>query len=277
MILIADSGSTKTHWVVISDKHERQDFYSEGINPYFVDDQMINSIVATCFMGFEVGQVDEVIFYGAGCANLTKCTVVEMGLSSVFYNAKFQVYSDLLAAAHAIFGNKPGIPCILGTGSNAAVYNGKDFSNKIQSLGYLLGDEGSGSYIGKMLLQQYFRGEMPADLRIEFEAKFEIEVPEVLDRIYKKPFPNRYLASFTPFVSDHQQSKYIQEIVRSAFRDFVKYQLSSLKIEEELTIGFVGSIAYYFQEILKEELTKEGYSLSQIIKEPIHKLVEYHL
>ncbi len=277
MKIIADSGSTKTHWVILSSNGEKKSLFSEGINPYFLDASKIEEIVKACFQGIALQDVVEVYFYGAGCALPEKCSVVQKGLSKVFPQAIIQTNSDLLAAAHALFGAQEGVACILGTGSNAAVYNGNSFVDKIQSLGYLLGDEGSGSYIGKLLLQQYFRKEMPADLRVDFEAKFKLDTPEVLERLYKKPFPNRYLASFTTFVSEHPQSKFIQEIVRNAFRDFVKYQLSSLKIEEDMKIGFVGSIAYYFQDILKQELAKEGYSLSQILKEPIHNLVEYHL
>jgi N-acetylglucosamine kinase-like BadF-type ATPase len=277
MKIIADSGSTKTHWVIVSSNGEKKSLFSEGINPYFLDAHKIEEIVKACFKDVALQEVEEVHFYGAGCALPEKCAIVQKGLAKVFPKADIQTNSDLLAAAHALFGQGSGVACILGTGSNAAVYDGNNFVDKIQSLGYLLGDEGSGSYIGKLLLQQYFRKEMPADLRAYFEAKYNLDTPEVLDRLYKKSFPNRYLASFTTFVSDYSQNDYIQEIVRIAFRDFVKYQLSSLKIEDELKIGFVGSIAYYFQDILKQELAKEGYSLSQILKEPIHNLVDYHL
>lgn len=277
MKVIADSGSTKTNWVVISNSGEKTSLFSEGINPYFLDVQKIEEIVKASFNNIVLQEVEEVYFYGAGCASPEKCGIVHSALTVIFPKADVETNSDLLAAAHALFGHNEGVACILGTGSNAAVYNGSDFIDKIQSLGYLLGDEGSGSYIGKLLIQQYFRKEMPADLRANFESKFKLDTSIVLESLYKKPFPNRYLASFTTFVSDYSQSNYIQELIRIAFRDFVKYQLSSLKIERNIELGFVGSIAFYFQDILKRELQKEGYKLASVIKEPIHNLVDFHL
>jgi len=276
MIIIADSGSTKTQWLIISDNKQSEIIFSEGINPYFLDVDEIRSIVKDCFSSFDIAEVEKVFFYGAGCALAEKCAIVSSALSMEFSKASIQVASDLLASAHALFGSKQGVACILGTGSNAAVYDGANFTDKIQSVGYLLGDEGSGSYIGRQLLQAYLRKEMPKQLMHDFSEMFSLDRSVVLDHVYKKPFPNRYLASFTSFASEHYQSAFIQDTIRSSFHDFIKYQLNTLSFDKDLPVGFVGSIAFYFQDILRNELEIAHYNTGQILKEPIHNLMEYY-
>ena len=276
MKIIADSGSTKTHWVLLFDNGQQQSFYSQGINPYFIEANAIHDIVISCFSELDVELVEAVFFYGAGCALSEKCDIVQQGLSSVFTMAKINTYSDLLASAHALFGRMPGVACILGTGSNVAVYNGSLFTSQIKSVGYLLGDEGSGSYIGKQLLQSFLRKEMPTVLSEKFSALFSIDLASVLNNVYKKPFPNRYLASFTSFAGEYHEHNFIQNIIRNSFRDFIRYQLNTLDFDKQTGLGFVGSIAFYFQDILKEELESEGYKPVLIIKEPIHNLVAFH-
>ena len=276
MIIRADSGSTKTHWILIQERGKSKSFYSQGINPYFLNIDEMTRIVKECFSNLSTKEVKEVFFYGAGCSLQEKCSQVQVSLTKVFSKAKIETNSDLLAAAHALFGHQAGVACILGTGSNAAVYNGVSFTNKIQSLGYLLGDEGSGSYIGRQLVQSYFRKDMPQNLRSEFAKDYSVDSKEVLDSIYKQAFPNRYLASFAPFASKHTEDKFIISIVRLSFHDFVKYQLDTLGFNKELPIGFVGSIAFYFQDILKEELELKGYILGRVLKNPIDNLEAFY-
>jgi len=250
--------------------------YSQGINPYFLNVDEISRIVKSCFIDFPKKEITEVYFYGAGCSIAEKCNQVASALSVVFPSAKIATHSDLLAAAHALFGKTNGVVSILGTGSNAAVYNGKDFEKKIQSLGYLLGDEGSGSHIGRQLLQSYLREEMPLNLRNEFRKDFELELPIVLEHLYKKPFPNRYLASFVPFAGKFMDDDFIQKIIRNSFQDFIHYQLDVLNFDKDIPVGFVGSVAFYFQEILKDELTKSAYQFAQVLKNPIDQLKIYY-
>jgi len=277
MKIIADSGSTKTHWVIVSNDGEQSSLFSQGLNPYFVDSKDIEQIVKIAFKDFDCKQVSGLIFYGAGCSLADKCTLIHGAFSAVFINADIQVHSDLLAAARALFADTAGVACILGTGSNATVYDGEAFLDRIKSMGYLIGDEGSGSYIGKQILQSYLRGLMPEDLKKAFESTYKIEIPKLLDRLYKQAFPNRYLASFAAFASDHAQHGFIRNIVRSSFQDFIQFQLKTLRFKIELPIGFVGSVAYYFQDILKDELEASAFVCGHIIKEPIHNLVKYHL
>ena len=276
MKIIADSGSTKTHWVV-SEGSTRNDYFSDGINPYFMNADEISRLLADTFSGLPAGKIDSIIFYGAGCSLPEKCEIVRSGLSGYFSKADIEVHSDLLASAHALFGNKAGVACILGTGSNAAVFDGEKFIQKIRSLGYMLGDEGSGSYIGRQLLQAWFRNEMPEVLQQEFAAGYQTDTAKVLEALYNKPFPNRYLASFTPFASKHSDKVFIQNLMRNAFRDFIRYQLATLTFDKQLPIGFVGSVAFYFQDILKEELQKSGYTPGPVLQAPMEALVKYYL
>jgi N-acetylglucosamine kinase-like BadF-type ATPase len=276
MKIIADSGSTKTHWVLSIPGGLRHDFYSEGINPHFMDAATIASVAASVIPPAFTAEIREVIFYGAGCALPEKCALVHKALQPVFPHATIQTYSDLLAAAHALLGKSAGVACILGTGSNAAVFDGENFTQRITSLGYMLGDEGSGSYIGRRLLQAYFRKEMPAVLRKDFQAKFEVNTADVLEMIYRRPFPNRYLASFAPFASAHSDTAFIRQLVRSSFADFIQYQLATLVFDKQMPVGFVGSVAYHFHDMLKDELTQKGYKAGKILSEPMEALVAFH-
>ena len=275
MILIADSGSTKTHWILMSQNGKQQSFYSQGINPYFLDETVITELVSECFQSVNGKNISQVYFYGAGCSLPEKCSLVHGALQFVFPKAAIETKSDLLAAAYALFGDHEGVACILGTGSNAAVYDGKDFSSKIQSLGYLLGDEGSGSYIGRMILQSYLRNEMPHKLRLDFEKKYQVDVASILENLYKKEFPNRYLATYAPFATKFAKEVFIKKIIKTAFKNFIKYQLDTLSFNKKIPVGFVGSVAYYFQDILKEELENRSYIIGEVIQEPIHSLVKY--
>ena len=276
MKIIADSGSTKTQWVLLEEGKENRFFFTVGLNPYFLDMDSISAIIQSCFLGVAVNQVNEVYFYGSGCALPDKCNQVHRALTKVFCDAKIVVYSDVLASAHALFAAHAGVACILGTGSNAGVYDGVQFSSKVKSLGYLLGDEGSGSYIGRQLLQSYLRKEMPLTLASLFEKEFDVNHVVVLDHLYKQASPNKYLASFAPFASKHTADPFIDVLIHEAFGDFIKYQLSTLPFDKSLKVGFVGSIAYYFQDILKEEIEKEGYRMGKVFKEPIYSLIELY-
>ncbi len=276
MKIIADSGSTKTHWVVISEGKQTQSFFSEGINPYFLDSNKISLLVANCFSELNVEDVEEIYFYGAGCSLPEKCNIVQSALKKVFPKSQIETFSDLLASARALFGKEKGVACILGTGSNAAVYDGYRFVCKIQSLGYILGDEGSGAYIGRQFLKLFINKKMPKGLRIDFAKRYQTDITDILENIYKKPFPNRYLASFASFASEYPKDKFINSVIRNAFTLFIKYQLSTLEFDRKIPVGFVGSIAFHFQNILKEELQCQGYALGNVLKEPIRKLAQYH-
>ncbi len=276
--LIADSGSTKTHWVLASSHQDKEDFYSSGINPYFMNNVQIIELVNEVFSYTDKQNISNVYFYGAGCENDDKCGIVRDSLQLCFPNAEIFVAEDLLASARALFGNGKGVACILGTGSNAAVFDGNNFISKIDSLGYLLGDEGSGAYIGKQLLMDYYRKIMPLELRQNFQKEFNIKLGDVLDRIYKQESPNRYVAGFAVFVSKYSNNEYIKSVTINAIDDFIKYQLGVIEFDKnEYQLGFIGSISYYLKNILEERLNLSGYKIAKIIKAPITDLVNYHL
>lgn len=277
-ILIADSGSTKTHWVLINSIGNQKEFFCEGINPFFVDENQIVDIVNQCIPTQERVIVDSLHFYGAGCSNVQKCNIVQSALNQSFSNASIEVTNDLLASARALFGHSAGVACILGTGSNAAVYSGFDFVDQIKSVGYLLGDEGSGAYIGKQLLIDFLHRDLPTDLHQKFEIKYNFDINEVLDKVYKQKFPNRFLASFTPFATDNIDNEYIQNLISQSFGNFVRHQLNTLNFDKNANkVSFVGSVAFYFREILKSILESNGYSVGQILPSPMPGLVDFHL
>lgn len=276
MKVIADSGSTKTHWRIISSDGSSESLDSVGLNPFFIEAKDLVEVMEHCFHLQELKDIEEVYFYGAGCAGKEKCDFMKEVLSKVFFRANIHVHSDLLASAHALFGDQPGVACILGTGSNAAVYNGQVLEEKINSLGYILGDEGSGSYIGKQLLLAYFRQEMPSNIRKDFQDSYQISRQSTMDNIYRKPFPNRYLASFAPFASKHNKTDFIRDLIKKSFSHFVDYQLSTLHFDSTMEVGFVGSVSFYFKDILKEVLAERGYIMGNVLKEPIAKLMQFY-
>jgi len=276
-ILIADSGSTKTHWI-LANKEDKKDFYCSGINPYFMNSPDIVELVDSTFLGINKDEVSSIYFYGAGCSNKEKCTLVKNALQYSFPKANVFVAEDLLASARALLGNKAGVACIIGTGSNAAVFDGENFTSQIDSLGHLLGDEASGAVIGRQLVIDYYRKVMPNELRTKFENDFDISLSNVLEKVYKEEFPNRYLASFAPFASKNIENEYINNLMNFIFDEFIEYQLGVINFnKDKMEIGFVGSIAYYFQDNLKDRLITKGYKIGKIIKAPIKDLVEYHI
>jgi len=278
-ILIADSGSTKTQWNFVSEGKKVKESFSIGINPYFISKEQIVENLKQHFTDFHEREgVEQLFFYGSGCTLVEKCEIVYSALKEVFINAIIEVNSDLLASARAVFGNLQGISCILGTGSNVAVYDGEKFTDNINSLGYALGDQASGAYIGKELVRSYFQAEMPEYLRVKFHERYYIDLADVLNNVYKKDFPNRYLASFAPFASQNIDNVFIKNLITKGIQQFILFQLGSLNFDKlQYEIGFVGSVAYYFKDILITQLESNGYKVGKIIKAPMDGLLEFHL
>ncbi|MEO8794482.1 MAG: N-acetylglucosamine kinase, partial [Daejeonella sp.] len=222
MIIIADGGSTKTNWCLLNEKNEKIYFNTEGYNPYFSNtDYIVKSLKKTMPTDITYDKVTEVYYYGAGVHNDEKANIVKAALEVQFKKAKVYVGHDLLAAARALLGQKKGFAAILGTGTNTCIYDGKDVALNIDSLAYILGDEGSGCYIGKKLIADYLRGYMPKEVREVFWDTYKLTHDEILDNVYSKPLPNRFLASFSKFVYDNPVNiEYSRNIVRSSFVDF---------------------------------------------------------
>ncbi len=276
MILIADSGSTKTSWCLIENDHKLF-FQTEGYNPFLVKtDYIISSLEKSLPPAVNKGEVHQIYFYGSGCIG-DKVTIIRDALATWFINASIQVESDLLAAARALLGEKPGFAAILGTGTNSCLYNGKAITHNISSLGYILGDEGSGVYMGKKLLTDYMRGRLPKDLNEIFRKVYNLTQSEILDYIYKQPLPNRFCAGFTKFLAENLHHEYASALVKSSFYDFFKNMVSSYPHFSTYTFNCVGSIAFYFKEILTEVALEFNMKTGTIIQSPIEGLIKYHL
>lgn len=279
MIAIADSGTTKTTWQFVDKDGFSQRFNTIGFNPYYQDtDSIYNNILVGLIPNMDLSRpLEYIFFYGAGCERMEKREEVAVALRKAFPKTKVWVNHDLLAAARALFGDQAGLACISGTGSNTCLYNGKEITKNIQSLGFSLGDEGSGGYKGKLFVRAYIREDLPAHLRTLYEQEFTDRIPEIMDGVYTKEFPSRYLASFMPFIVKHLSDPFMKDLVRQSFRDMFSNCIAKYPGYKEVPIGFIGSTGYYTKEILESVAQEYGAEISKIISNPMDSLSEYHL
>ncbi len=277
MKLIADGGSTKTDWRLLHEGREFKQLQSTGFNPYLVTSEQIEEILWKELQPFiDNKAVTEVYYYGAGCSTPSKNMVIERAFENVFPQASFFIDHDLLGAARSVCGSSEGIACILGTGSNSCYYDGKTVVDHIFSLGYFFGDEGSGAYMGKQLLSAYLHNELPAELASAFRSEHMLSNENILDAVYNKPAPSRFLASFSKFISDNREHPYINNLIHENFRSFYKYQVICYPRHKEIPVSFVGSVAYHYQDILIETGKEFEITAGKIIQAPIDGLVEFH-
>jgi len=279
MIIIADGGSTKTNWCLVTDENKKVYFNTEGYNPYFSSEAyIINSLKENLPTDLQIDKITEVNYYGAGCSVDDKKKIVEDAMSAVFVKAKVNIGHDLLAAARAVLGTKEGFAAILGTGTNTCIYDGKNIVHNIDSLAYILGDEGSGCYIGKKLLGDYVRGYMPQAVRELFWETYKLTPDEVIDNVYTKPLANRFCASFSKFVYDNTVNiEYSRNLVKSAFNDFFRNLVTHYPDYKKYTFNCIGSVGYNFRNVLEEVVTENGMVMGNIIRSPIDNLVKYHM
>jgi N-acetylglucosamine kinase-like BadF-type ATPase len=277
-ILIADSGSTKTDWVLLDDKKVLFQYQTIGFNPYFQSSETIYNEIKHVLLPLlenQLSNINHIAYYGAGCSSSDKIEVVKQGLYLAFGNIKTEVNHDLLAAARALCGKEKGIACILGTGSNSCLYNGTEVIENVPSVGYMFGDHGSGATIGKIFIQYYFDDKLPQHLKIAFEkAGFHREL--ILENVYKKPLPSKYLASISNFISNFPNDSFIKELIINCFIDFFEAQVSKYTNAHELPVNSVGSIGFYYKEFLEIAAKKQGFKIGNIIKSPIDGLIKYH-
>jgi N-acetylglucosamine kinase-like BadF-type ATPase len=278
MILIADGGSTKTTWCLVDAHSTRSFFHTEGYNPEFISTAgIIASLHQSLPPTLAPAAITEVYYYGASVVTPLQVATVANAMKAVFSQARVLVGHDLLAAARALLGRQPGFAAILGTGTNSCLYDGAAIAHNVDSLGYFLGDEGSGAFIGKALLRDYLRGDMPAALEAEFRATYGLERDAIFDRLYNQPFPNRFIASFAKFAYDHQQASYCQQLVAEAFDLFFRNIIKKYPAYQAHTFNCVGSVGYNFREALTQAATAHGMQVGKIIRSPIDDLVSYHL
>ena len=269
MKLTADSGSTKTTWLLNTNGAEKLYFYTQGINPFHMDIETMESILKEELLpqlqssGFPI---DDIEFYGAGCT-IEKSVILKNILQKIFPSSKSVIVgSDMLGAAKALFNNEPGIACILGTGSNSCLYDGEKIVENISPMGYILGDEGSGAVIGKTFLNCLYKGKHRDFINV-FETETGLTLPDIINKVYLGPLPNRFLASLCPFIHSHLTEQWIEEMVIDCFRKFFENNIKHYN--SYLNIGFVGSVAFYFKEQLYKAAEKEGSLITKIMKEPL--------
>lgn len=273
--LIADSGSTKTEWCLINGKKKTR-FFTQGLSPYFLNESQIRSVFEKeVFPKVKKNLPGEIFFYGTGCSNPINVKIIKNAFKKVF-TAKVQVEHDLLGAAKALCGRERGIACILGTGSNSCYFNGKKIIKNSPGLGYVLGDEGSGAYLGKKVIQYFLYNTFDEDLMDRFQLKFHTNSVEILEAVYKKPLPNRYLASFAIFLAENRGHYMIENIIEDGLNDFFFTHICKYSESWKLPIHFVGSIAFGFKDIVAELCKGYELKLGSIIKAPMEGLVKYH-
>jgi len=278
MILVADSGSTKTDWVLIHEGASKEKFSTIGFNPQFHNSTFIvNALKQNKGLKGVAAKVKKIYFYGAGCSSPSRNRVVKDALKKLFKSAVIKVDHDVLGSALATCGDEAGISCILGTGSNSCYFDGKKIHKNNYGLGFIMGDEGSGSYYGKTLIRHYLYGILPLDLRKKFDKEYAMDKEVMLRNVYNNRKANVWLASFARFLSGNRNHRWVKEQVARGMKDFLEMCVSHYPRYHKLTVHFVGSIAYIYRDILHEVAAEMGIRVGKIIQQPIDDLAEYHL
>lgn len=274
--LIADSGATKCDWILVGLKKSKK-FTTQGISPYFLSTESITTLLQKEVLPRLKGTVVEAVhFYGTGLSLPVNQKILHRILRSQFPKADLEVATDMVGAARALCGREKGIACILGTGSNSCYYNGKKIVRNSPGIGYILGDEGSGAYLGKKLVQYYLYGIMEEPLKIAFERRFNHQRSDIMENVYKKPLANRYLASLAIFLAENRGHYMVENILEDGLRDFFHQHLFSYKEIKSVPVHFTGSIAFGFKDVLLELCKHYGLRVGKIIKTPLQGLVQYH-
>lgn len=288
MILIADSGSTKAHWCLMTANGQHSEFMTDGINPMFqtcvaMQNSISNHLLPEIGSLLWAGKLTHIFFYGAGCTP-EKAPFVQKALQAIFKDAKIDVASDMLGAARGLLGNEKGVACILGTGSGSCLYDGEVIKWCVPSLGYILGDEGSAATLGRRLVGDALKNQLGADLKEAFLTENNLTQADILEQVYRQPFPNRFLANLARFCSNHLDDERIHDLLYDHFSQFITrnvqqyYEEDGVELSEtiNLPVGFVGSVAYFYKDILAEVLSDYGFQLGKIMRDPIPGLMEFH-
>ena len=278
MIVIADSGSTNTSWIISDNTSVIHSIKTEGLNPNFTSEDYISSLLKEKILPLTTSSEKmEIYFYGSGCSGTYLCDKTRKAIRKIFNKAYIEVNSDLLGAARALLGKDKGIASILGTGSNSCLYDGEKIIANIPPLGFILGDEGGGAYLGKRLLADYLKGIMPADVSELFGSKYHAHKDLVIEKVYRGEFPNKYIASFVVFLKDNIHKLYCSQLVEDAFSNFINRNIRYYEGYDKLTISFTGSIAWHFNDMLRKVMNSYNLKLGEVIKEPAKRIMEFHL
>ena len=277
MKLIVDSGTTKTHWVLLEEKHVTENFVTSGFNPYYTSAETIRQSIATGLPeSIQNKKVKAIYFYGTGCSTTENCFLMKSILNEFFEEADIEMHHDLYGAAVALLKNREGIAAILGTGSNSCLWNGYKIAESIPSLGWLIGDEGSATNLGKILLKAFLSGEMSAKSTTAFYHYTGLDFEGTLHKIYKDNKPNHWIADLSRFASANIERQEIYDLVKQNFRDFLSAQIKKYTAYREKEISFVGSVAWHFKDILREVMREENLHIGIIMQQPMDGLIEFH-
>ncbi len=275
MILIADSGSTKVSWRVLCKDGTVQVIETIGINPFFVSEEDIVKTLERDLKPGISGSIAQVFFYGAGVVGQDKIDILCRCLRTVFPGCRVEASSDLLAAARSVCGKEKGIAGILGTGANTCFYDGEKIVDNVPACGYILGDEGSGAVLGKNFVSDYLKRQLPDDLRQAFENQYHLTMLDIIEKVYRRPMPNRFLASFALFLGDHQSHPYVQQFLARSFDAFFERNIAHYDYKT-YPVNLVGSVAFYFRAEVEAAAVRHGMRIGKIVRTPIEGLVAYH-
>lgn len=279
MILIADSGATKTDWCLLAENGTEMLFKTQGISPHYQTSEEITATVKAELLPQLQDLIPaEIYFYGTGCSSAKSREIVAKGFRTAFpVTTTIAIDHDLIAAARALCGREEGIACILGTGSNSCHFKDGKIAYNVPNLGFILGDEGSGGYLGKRLIQAFLNLELPAEVHRKFKETYNLEHEEIIHTVYTKPFPNRFLATFAKFLGENRENPFIANLIHTGINDFFRKNITRYTGYENLPVHFLGSIAYHFSPELKEIAKSHNVTIGKIIKTPMEGLIEYHL
>ena len=275
MIIVADSGSTKVDWVAIKEDGSTISVKTAGINPLFITKEEITDILKTSLASLLGTNVSEVYFYGAGVVADSADSDLQKAFKEVFPVVTFFGASDMLAAARALCGQESGIACIIGTGANSCFFDGTKMAEHVNAGGFILGDEASGGYFGRRLLSDFIKGLFPEDIEKAFKEQYDLDYLKIVDKVYKQPAPNRFLAQFSYFIEQHRETPYMQSLLKSGFRDFMTRNVYGYNYHD-YAMNVVGSIGYIFRREMEEVANECGVKVGKVLKTPIEGLVEYH-
>ncbi len=276
MILVADSGSSKIDWRLLERDGSIRQATTPGFNPYYQPVDHLKSSIRESLVPAVNGTVKRIFYYGTGVSSARNQDLVRSAFHEFFPEAAVDIEWDLLAAARALCGQERGIACILGTGSNSCLYDGKEIVGQVANLGWILADEGSGASLGKALLVDYLRGKMPADLARQFKERFPFTREEFLEKIYQQEKPSTFLATFSKFMFQHLKEPYVYKLVYSGFSDFFENNVMKYTGYREIRVHFVGSIAFYYSDLLRQVANDKGVTVTNILETPIAGLTLFH-
>ncbi len=277
MKLIIDSGATKTHWVLLEERHIAENFKTTGFNPYYTPAEAIRQSIAIGLPErIKNKEVQEIYFYGTGCSTAKNCALVRSILSDFFEDATIETHHDLYGAAVALLKNREGIAAILGTGSNSCLWNGHEITEGVASLGWLIGDEGSATHLGKILLKAFLGGEVSPENTLAFYNFTGLDFEGILHKIYKDCQPNHWISSLSHFASANVENQEIRNLVKQNFRDFLSAQIKKYSGYRDKEISFTGSVAWHFKDILHEVMQEENLRPGLVLQQPMDGLIEFH-